>query len=52
LKDHKERLDRYRNRKDWDLMQEQDEQDIEGERLLADIRNYKAEHFFNTNFYM
>ena len=42
---------RYRKRKDWEAWVEEDELDIEGERLIADIKNYKSEHFWQTNFY-
>jgi hypothetical protein len=48
---HKERLARYRKRRDWEAWVEEDELDLEGERLLAEIKNYKAEHFFSTAFY-
>ena len=46
---HKERLERYRNRKDWEAWIEEDELDLEGERILAEIKNYKSEHFFNMS---
>ena len=48
---HLERLKRYRNRKPWEAWIEEDELDLEGERLLSEIKNYKEEHFFNTKFY-
>ena len=48
---HKERLARYRKRKDWEAWIEEDELDIEGDRLLSEIKNYKSEFFFNTGFY-
>ena len=48
---HKERLARYRKRRDWEAWVEEDELDLEGERLLAEIKNFKAEHFFSTAFY-
>lgn len=47
-KDHLEKLDRYRNRKDWEAWIEEDELDIEGERIIAEIKNYKSEYFFNS----
>lgn len=50
-KDHLERLARYRKRKPWEAWVEEDEMDLEGERMLSEIKNYKAEHFFNTRFY-
>jgi hypothetical protein len=44
------KLDRYRKRKDWEAWVEEDELDIEGERVLAEIKNYKAEYFYNIDF--
>jgi hypothetical protein len=41
-------MERYRNRKEWEAWIEEDELDIEGERILAEIKNYKAEHFFDS----
>ncbi len=49
-KEHLDKLDRYRKRKDWEAWIEEDELDIEGERILAEIKSYKAEHFYNVNF--
>ena len=49
-KEHLEKLDRYRNRKDWEAWIEEDELDIEGERVLAEIKSYKHEYFFNVDF--
>ena len=49
---HKEKLARYRQRKDWEAWVEEDEIDMEGDRLLSEIRNFKSEHFYNTGFYM
>ena len=46
---HEEKLNRYRNRKDWEAWVEEDDLDIEGERILAEIKNYKSEFFFNSN---
>ena len=48
-KDHCDKLERYRNRKDWEAWIEEDELDIEGERIIAEIKNYKSEFFFNSN---
>jgi hypothetical protein len=45
---HEAKLERYRNRKDWEAWIEEDELDIEGERILADIKNYKSEYFFDN----
>lgn len=47
--DHLEKLERYRNRKDWEAWIEEDELDIEGERIIAEIKNYKSEFFFNSD---
>ena len=46
---HEEKLNRYRHRKDWEAWVEEDELDIEGERILAEIKNYKSEFFFNSS---
>ena len=51
MRDHREKMARYRKRKDWEAWVEEDELDVEGERLIADIKNYKSEHFWQTNFY-
>lgn len=48
-REHYEKLERYRSRKDWEAWIEEDELDIEGERIIAEIKNYKAEFFFNTS---
>ena len=48
---HKEKLARYRQRQDWEAWVEEDEIDMEGDRLLSEIRNFKSEHFYNTGFY-
>ena len=48
---HKEKLARYRNRKDWEAWVEEDELDIEADRMLAEIKNYKSEYFFSSSFY-
>lgn len=44
------RLERYRKRKDWEAWVEEDELDIEGERILSEIKNYRAEYFYNIDF--
>jgi hypothetical protein len=41
-------LNRYRKRKPWEAWVEEDELDIEGDRILAEIKNYKAEFFFDN----
>ena len=51
LKQHEEKLNRYRQRKEWEKVIEEDDQDLDGERILSEISNYKSEYFFNTNFY-
>ena len=47
--EHLAKLDRYRKRKDWEAWIEEDELDLEGERILAEIQNYKSEFFFNSD---
>ncbi len=49
--EHKERLARYRKQRDWEQWCEEDELDLEGERVLAEIKNFKGEFFFNSKFY-
>lgn len=51
IKTHRERLARHRKRKDWEAWIETDDLDIDGERMIAEIKNYKGEHFWNTTFY-
>lgn len=48
---HNDKLANYRKRKDWQGWCEEDDFDLEGERLLAEIKNYKGEHMFNSRFY-
>jgi len=48
---HLDKLANYRKRKDWQGWCEEDDLDLEGERLLAEIKNYKGEHMFNSRFY-
>lgn len=48
---HNERLANYRKRKDWQGWVEEDDMDLEGERLLAEIKNYKDESLLNSRFY-
>ena len=50
-KAHRDKLASYRKRKDWEALVEEDEIDMEGDRLLSEIKNYKSEHAFNTAFY-
>jgi hypothetical protein len=47
-KDHLEKLERYRARKEWEAWVEEDELDIEGERILAEMKNYKSEYFYQV----
>lgn len=44
-KEHLDKLERFRKRKDWEAWAEEDELDIEGERILSEIKNYKDEYF-------
>jgi hypothetical protein len=48
-KEHVEKLQRYRDRKDWESWVEQDELDLEGDRVIAEIKNYKAEYFYKVS---
>lgn len=41
---------RYRKRKDWEAWIEEDEMDIEGDRIISEIKNYKAEHTWSDKF--
>ena len=52
IREHKERMARYRKRKDWEAWIEEDDLDIEGDRIISEIKNYKSEHFWNTKFYV
>ncbi len=48
---HLDKLADYRKRKDWQGWIEEDDLDMEGERLLAEIKNYKGEQMFHGRFY-
>lgn len=48
-KEHTEKLNRYRARKDWEAWVEEDELDIEGERIISEIKNFKAEYFYKVS---
>ena len=43
--EHLERLGRYRARKEWEAWVEEDELDIEAERVLAEVKNYKGTNY-------
>ena len=47
-KEHLEKLDRYRARKDWEAWVEEDELDLEGERIISEIKNFKDEFFYKV----
>ena len=47
--EHLEKLERYRGRKDWESWIEHDELDLEGDRIIAEIKNYKAEYFYKVS---
>lgn len=49
--EHEKKLDRYRKRKPWEAWCEEDENDMEGDRILAEIQNYKQEVKFNEENY-
>jgi hypothetical protein len=44
---HDAKIDRYRKRKEWEALIEEDELDLEGERVLAEVQNYRQEVLFN-----
>ena len=46
--EHLKKLDRYRARKDWEAWVEEDELDIEGERIISEIKNFKDEFFYKV----
>jgi hypothetical protein len=48
-KEHNDKLQRYRERKDWEAWVEEDELDLEGERILAEVKNYKQEYFYKIS---
>ncbi len=43
-RDHQNKLDKYRKMKDWEYLVQEDEIDIEGDRILAEIQNYRLEN--------
>ena len=50
-KHHLARLAEYRKRRDWQGWCQEDDLDMEGERILAEIKNFKTEYMFQTGFY-
>lgn len=48
--EHRARMARYRKRKDWEAWGEEDETDLDGARIISEIKNYKSEFFWNTAF--
>ena len=50
-KEHKERMARERQGKGWKAWVEPDENDIEADRLISEIKNFKYEQFWNSTFY-
>ena len=51
IREHKERMGRQRKQQPWQVWIEPDEMDIEGDRIISEIKNYKSEFFWNTKFY-
>ena len=49
--EHKKRLARLRVQKDYQTWVEEDEIDIQADRQLMEIKNFKEELFFGTDFY-
>lgn len=44
---HQEKLEKYRNQKKYMRWVQEDEEDIEGEKVYADSKNLGREKFFN-----
>ena len=51
LKAHRRKLGILRTEKEYMTWVEEDELDIEGDRLLKEINNYKGEHLYSTELY-
>jgi hypothetical protein len=45
---HKKKIEWYRKRKDWEALIQEDELDLEAERVLREVQNYRQEVLFNT----
>ena len=50
-REHRDRIAKFRKCKDWEVLIEEDEEDVAGNQLIADIKNYKKEFWFNTRYY-
>ena len=48
---HQHKLRQYREQKDYQIFIEEDEEDIEGERIYSSIKNLHTERFFHYYFY-
>ena len=44
---HRKKLEKFRQMKDWQQQCQEDEIDMEGERILADLKNFKSEYIFH-----
>ena len=44
-------MGRERKQQPWQAVIEPDEVDIEADRIISEIKNYKGEYFWNTRFY-
>lgn len=47
---HQEKLKRLRQMKEYEGWIKEDEEDVEGERVISDIKNLYAEQYFNVYF--
>lgn len=48
---HREKMTKMRAGKDWAALVAVDDVDINGERILAEIKNYKEETMYESRFY-
>ena len=47
---HEEKLSKLRKMKEWQTWCQEDEEDVEGEKVISDIRNLYNETYFNVYF--
>jgi len=47
---HEEKLNKYRRMKDFEKCLEDDEEDVEADKIMSNIRNLESEKFFNIYF--
>ena len=51
LNEHRQKLARVRNRKEWQALIEEDDDDKAADKLISDIKNYNREFFWKSAFY-